>query len=423
MNELSASPNLDQLEAIIERGLSTFIEVGTALLEIRNGRLYRATHATFEEYCEKRWHFSRPRAYQLMDAAQVVSNLSTNVDKPRTEAQARELVRFPPEVQRSVAAKVDFGTATAADIRATVDTVTHPPKHAESSQDRGITLSEWKKLSVETREAVLQIRSGTAKLNKQDSDNIEWARWSWNPVTGCLHNCSYCYARDIANRFYAQGFEPSIMPARLGAPAHTAVPEAAQTDVGFKNIFVCSMADLFGKWVPKEWIEAVLATVRENPQWNFLFLTKFPQRMVEFEYPENAWLGTSVDTQARVKIAEKAMRKVRLDNVMATVWVSVEPMLEEIYLDCNLFDWMVIGGASKSNQTPEWRPPWRWIYELTARAMHDGCSVYHKSNLYPSERIRDYPGVVTAEPIVPPEFAGRVTTPAAARPASPNAGA
>ncbi len=34
------------------------------------------------------------------------------------------------------------------------------------------------------------------------NENIEWARWSWNPVTGCRHGCDYCYARDIANRFY-----------------------------------------------------------------------------------------------------------------------------------------------------------------------------------------------------------------------------
>jgi protein gp37 len=123
------------------------------------------------------------------------------------------------------------------------------------------------------------------KMNDQKTDNIEWALWSWNPVTGCLHNCDYCYARDIANRFYPQAFKPSIVPARLSAPANTQVPEEASHNVGYKNVFTCSMADLFGKWVPAEWIQAVLDVARANPQWNFLFLTKFPIRMAEFDFP------------------------------------------------------------------------------------------------------------------------------------------
>lgn len=97
------------------------------------------------------------------------------------------------------------------------------------------------------------------------------------------------------------------MPDMLSAP-YRRPPSEAATDISYRNIFTCSMADLFGNWVPKEWIEAVLRVVRENPQWNFLFLTKFPLRMTEFEYPDNAWLGTTVDLQARVPNAERATR-------------------------------------------------------------------------------------------------------------------
>lgn len=83
---------LVELEAVIERGLTTFIEVGQALMEIRDQRLYRAEYATFEDYCSKRWLISRPRAYQLMDAAKVAGVLSTTVDTmPGSEAVAREL--------------------------------------------------------------------------------------------------------------------------------------------------------------------------------------------------------------------------------------------------------------------------------------------------------------------------------------------
>ena len=87
---------------------------------------------------------------------------------------------------------------------------------------------------------------------------------------GCQHDCSYCYARDIANRFYPEGFQPSYHPDRLEAPANTNVPTAPRfyNDTGYKNVFTCSMADLFGKWVPVEWIQSVIDTASANPQWN-----------------------------------------------------------------------------------------------------------------------------------------------------------
>jgi protein gp37 len=259
--------------------------------------------------------------------------------------------------------------------------------------------TQWNEMTPTERRAALKVRRTDAKFNPQDTGSVEWARNTWNPVTGCLHGCVYCYARDIAERFYPQGFQPALHPDRLNAPAQTRVPKDAEHDLGLKNVFVCSMADLFGKWVPDEWIEAVLAQVRANPQWNFLFLTKFPQRMAEFDYPDNAWIGTSVDCQARVKNAERAMRKVKAK----VKWVSIEPMLERIHLDFSVFDWAVIGGASRSSQTPEWRPPWSWIWEVTADARFADCRVYHKDNLYP-DRLREYPGVTTDEPALPKEF-------------------
>jgi ParB/RepB/Spo0J family partition protein len=266
-------------------------------------------------------------------------------------------------------------------------------EHKAAKMKRAITLAEWKTLEQPEQTPLLHIRDTKAKLIKQSGQSIEWARWSWNPVTGCLHNCPYCYARDIAERFYAQKFEPSIVPAALAAPLNATPPEQAATDLGWKNIFTCSMADLFGNWVPNEWIEAVLSVVREAKDWNFLFLTKFPQRLKDFQFPENAWPGTSVDLQARVPAAEKAMRDVKA----AVKWLSIEPLIEPITLDFSLFQWAVIGGASKSSQTPEWKPPRQWVHDLTSRAMAAGCAVYHKDNLN-LDRLRDYPGFADAEP-------------------------
>ena len=85
-------------ETTIERGLSTFVEVGEALLAIRKGRLYRLKHPTFEAYCDQRWGISRSRAYQLMEASEIVARLSTVVDiLPDNESQVRELAKMRPE--------------------------------------------------------------------------------------------------------------------------------------------------------------------------------------------------------------------------------------------------------------------------------------------------------------------------------------
>jgi protein gp37 len=262
---------------------------------------------------------------------------------------------------------------------------------------RAITLGEWHTLTAAEREACCRVKNPKSKLNSQDGDSIEWASWSWNPVTGCNHGCSYCFARDIANRFYPQKFEPSFVPEALSAPINQRPPRDAHECVGYRNVFTCSMADLFGGWVPKEWIDVVLGVARQAKDWNFLVLTKFPQRLTEFEFPPNVWVGCSVDLQARVKATERAMREVKA----SVKWLSLEPLIEPIQFDFSLVNWVVIGGASQSTQTPAWQPPRKWVIDITHRAMAAGCSVYHKTNLN-AERLRNYPGFDAPEPVVAP---------------------
>jgi hypothetical protein len=76
-DKLMEREELGQLEAVIERGQQTFVQVGQALAAIRDRRGYRhAGFATFERYLQQRWGWCRQRGYQLMQAAEVVTDLA-----------------------------------------------------------------------------------------------------------------------------------------------------------------------------------------------------------------------------------------------------------------------------------------------------------------------------------------------------------
>jgi protein gp37/ParB-like chromosome segregation protein Spo0J len=251
-----------------------------------------------------------------------------------------------------------------------------------------VSLEEWSELSEAEQYDLLHLEpSKPPSFNKQTSSAIEWAQWSWNPITGCLHECPYCYARDITQdtktkSAFPYGFEPTLKPLHLLAPRAHEPPADAMFDVRYKNVFTGSMADIFGRWVPRDWIDAILREVYNATQWNFLFLTKFPHRMSEFEFPDNAWIGTTVDLQARVVNAEKAFAQVKAK----TKWLSVEPMLEPLtFSRLDLFQWIVIGGATKQSQTDGWHPPFIWVHDLVNQARAAGVNVYAKDNLFGSK--------------------------------------
>lgn len=113
---------LSQCEEIIERGQETFIEVGNAMLRIRNERLYRAEFGTFQEYCEARWHMSPRHAHRMIEAAEVAGNVTNwSQTAPSNESQIRPLARLEPARQREAwqsAVEHSNGKPTAKDVEA-----------------------------------------------------------------------------------------------------------------------------------------------------------------------------------------------------------------------------------------------------------------------------------------------------------------
>lgn len=390
--------DLEQSEKRISHAIKNAFHVfGSELGYINERGLYILRgYKNIGEYGEDVWELKSTRTYQLIEAAQAYNELSTLVENkstkveivelPSRETHMRPLLKLKTSEERLEAwantlRSVNGGRVTGKIVEAEVT------RYIEAQKQNWITVDEWN--------AGKRWHGGMSKSTMNETnDNIEWAAWSWNPVTGCLHGCDYCYARDIAARFYPQEFAPSFIPERLSMPGNTSPMQPRwEGDTGNTNVFTCSMADLFGKWVPEEWITSVIDTVADNPQWNFLFLTKFPIRMAEFEYPDNVWLGTTADRQWAVERAEKAFTKIKASGFGGVCWLSCEPMLERLtFTSLDMFDWVIMGGSAKSSQTVEYHPPFEDILHLYNQARDAGCQVYQKTNLFgDASRVREYP--------------------------------
>ena len=96
--EFSEQRTLQELEAVIEPDIATFVRTGLALAEIRARELWRPGYLGWTHYCQERWGFTVQRAGQLMMGAEIALELSeNNVLPPTSDRQVRELGRLNPE--------------------------------------------------------------------------------------------------------------------------------------------------------------------------------------------------------------------------------------------------------------------------------------------------------------------------------------
>lgn len=189
--------------------------------------------------------------------------------------------------------------------------------------------------------------------NVSDS-KIEWTNKTWNPVTGCTKvspGCDNCYAETVTNRFKRGPFDQIRLHSnRLDEPFHWHKPQ---------KIFVCSMSDLFHPEVPFDFVLEVFVKMLQSSQHTYQLLTKRPGRMAYFadhvwpkyspsgEWPENIWVGTSVESQKyaeRLDVLARVPAKVR--------FVSVEPLLGPVDLKLWLgLDAEVVAHGPLNNET------------------------------------------------------------------------
>ncbi len=290
---------------------------------------------------------------------------------------------------------------------------------------------------------------------------IDWCDSTWNPVTGCLHGCEYCYARRITERFgggyrhsskpadrswrwwrqrpgnaydesdligdhtyhangqthvledicYSYPCIPSISPPEAD-PSRKKAPYPYYFDPTFhrykleepqhwkkpRTIFVCSMADLFGEWVPDEWIDEVILSTQKARQHRYLFLTKNPERYNEWlerfeeskiqglEEIQNCWFGASASNNKQLERA----------NRTRAMWLSIEPIRERIETDEDQFvefvptpsgeyerprwAWVVIG-TETGNSKDKVKPEKEWIDDIVKECDFYGTPVFMKESL------------------------------------------
>lgn len=244
---------------------------------------------------------------------------------------------------------------------------------------------------------------------------IDWCDATWNPVTGCLHGCEYCYARRTAERFGSIGTEintengyecdlyegtgenhvlekPAMREWKSGKITKAPYPfcfdptfyrymlDEPQKWKKPRTIFVCSMADLFGDWVPDAWIQEVFTACKKAPQHRYLFLTKNPKRYVDL-YAKNIlpigkgyWYGTTVTSP------EQPFFYSHVPDDNPHTFVSIEPIMGSFGKIKTPPDWVIVG-AETGNRKGKVAPRKKWIDGIAEECKRNRTPIFMKESL------------------------------------------
>ena len=204
---------------------------------------------------------------------------------------------------------------------------------------------------------------------------IDWADFVWNPITGCKTGCWYCYARRMYKRF-GRSFEPAFHPEKMDQ-LRSFHPQYSPS-----KVFVCSVSDLFGPWVKKEWRDQVLEEIAKprylNMGVNFLLLTKWPQE-IKLEPQENVWVGVTITNQddySKLRTLNK--------NYAGHKYISFEPLLGGIEIaPTDDFALAQIGWAIVGKLTGPTKAPWedKWAQDLVEALRERHIPTFLKDNL------------------------------------------
>ena len=209
--------------------------------------------------------------------------------------------------------------------------------------------------------------------------SIAWTERTWNPVTGCTkisEGCRHCYAETMAKRLqgmgqkrYANGFELTLHPEALNEPKKVKEPSM---------FFVCSMADLFHKDVPFEFVDEVMRTIEATPQHTYQLLTKRTERMRAYFFgkryivPSNVWLGTTIES------FDNLWRKseLQLMPVPNVKFLSCEPLLGDLgKLGLTGIDWVIVGGESGQQARKMSK---EWVLNIQRQCAEQGVPFFFK---------------------------------------------
>lgn len=258
--------------------------------------------------------------------------------------------------------------------------------------------------------------------------DISWCDYSWNPVTGCSHagpECWNCWAETLMQRQAKREDAPAYMSTKEWTQANAEdlvtthedrldEPYAYGYPDGPGRIFVVSMGDLFHPQVPRAFVDRVVDRARQLPEHVWIFLTKRPDRAAELRlnWPENAWVGTSVGSGPEGKYPNTTHRIEQLRDIDAeTLWVSAEPLIEplgEVALDH--VDWMVVGGESHPDAEVRREMEHEWARDLLRQCREQDVAFHFKQDsgpvaetstcltvlneewgVYEQRRIREFP--------------------------------